>query len=66
MGSDQPLRATGDAILAILSGGIVNVILDPIFIFGFYVGVKGAVATFVIVHISIFIISIYGMVYHHG
>ncbi len=69
MAASAALRATGDAkraMLATLSGGIVNAILDPLFIFGFNMGIEGAAAASVVARISIFVIAAYGMIYHHG
>ena len=44
MAASAALRATGDAkraMLATLAGGIVNAILDPLFIFGLNMGIEG-------------------------
>lgn len=38
----------GTAMLSVLIGAVVNIILDPVFIFGFHMGVKGAATATVI------------------
>ncbi|SON49732.1 MATE family efflux transporter [Vibrio tapetis] len=60
MASGAALRAAGDAkrsMWATLSGGIVNAILDPIFIFGFNWNVEGAAAS-VVARITVLAFSI--------
>ncbi len=61
MASGAALRAVGDAkrsMWATLSGGIVNAILDPIFIFGFNWNVEGAAAASVVARITVLAFSI--------
>ncbi|MGR5178345.1 MATE family efflux transporter [Vibrio parahaemolyticus] len=60
MASGAGLRAAGDAkrsMWATLSGGIVNAILDPIFIFGFDWNVEGAAAASVVARFAVFYFS---------
>ena len=54
------IRADGNpkfAMLSILSGAILNIILDPIFIFVFHMGVKGAALATIISQLLTFIIN---------
>ncbi|MBW6518310.1 MAG: MATE family efflux transporter [ANME-2 cluster archaeon] len=54
MAINNVLRAEGnakDAMLVMVISGIINIILDPIFIFGFHMGVKGAALATVIAQI---------------
>lgn len=60
MASGAGLRASGDAkrsMWATLSGGIVNAILDPIFIFGFGWNVEGATAASVVARFTVLYVS---------
>ncbi len=69
MAASAALRATGDArrpMFATLLGGIVNAALDPLFIFGFGMGIEGAAWSSVLARVSILIYSLYGITYHHG
>lgn len=55
------IRADGSpkyAMFSMVIGAIINVILDPIFIFIFHMGVKGAAIATIIGQISSFVISI--------
>lgn len=63
------LRAVGDAQRAMwvtLSGGIVTAILDPVFIFGFGLGVDGAAITSVFSRIAMTAVGVYGATFVHG
>lgn len=63
------LRSVGDAKRAMyitLSGGVVNAILDPIFIFGFDWGVNGAALASVCSRVSLVAIGYYGLVRVHN
>jgi putative MATE family efflux protein len=61
---NQQLRFQGSAAIAMvgmLSGAILNIILDPLFIFVFHMGVKGAaIATMFSQIISFFLLLCYG------
>ncbi|MBM7036672.1 MATE family efflux transporter [Vibrio ulleungensis] len=60
MASGAALRAAGDAKLSMWStliGGIVNAVLDPLFIFGFGWGVEGAATASVISRITVFVVA---------
>ncbi|WP_133012032.1 MATE family efflux transporter [Marinomonas flavescens] len=62
------MRALGDArraMYATLIGGIVNAILDPIFIFALGMGVQGAALASLIARFSMVIVSYYGVVHVH-
>lgn len=62
------LRAVGDGKLSMFStigGGLVNAILDPIFIFTFDMGIEGAAVASVLARCSVFMLSIYGVHYKH-
>jgi putative MATE family efflux protein len=68
MAAGAGLRAVGDAkrsMLATLYGGIVNAILDPIFIFGFGMNVEGAAIASVISRITVLAFSLYPLVKTH-
>jgi putative MATE family efflux protein len=55
------IRAEGNTLysmLALLSGTILNIVLDPVFIFTCKMGIKGAAVATVISYIATFIISI--------
>ena len=60
--SNNFIRAEGRALIAMTSmlmGAVLNIILDPIFIFGFHLGIRGAAIATVISQIStsIFLIA---------
>jgi Na+-driven multidrug efflux pump len=61
---NQQLRFQGSAAIAMvgmLSGAILNVFLDPLFIFVFHMGVKGAaIATMLSQIVSFFLLLCYG------
>ncbi len=62
------LRSAGDAkrsMWATLSGGIVNAVLDPIFIFGFNWNVEGAALASVIARFAVLFFSLYPLIKHH-
>ena len=62
------MRALGDArraMYATLVGGLVNAVLDPIFIFAFGLGVQGAAIASLIARFSMVAVSYYGVVYIH-
>ncbi len=62
------LRAAGDAkrsMYATVSGGIVNAVLDPILIFSFSMGIKGAAWASVVARITVAAIAFYGVAKHH-
>lgn len=68
MAAGAALRAAGDAkrsMWATLAGGIVNAILDPIFIFVFHWNVEGAAAASVIARIAVLAFSIYPLIRTH-
>lgn len=68
MASGALLRAVGDAKRAMyvtLSGGVVNAVLDPIFIFGFDWGVNGAALASVCSRIALVAWGYYGLVKVH-
>lgn len=55
MAINNILRAEGnakDAMLVMVISGVINIILDPIFIFGFHMGVEGAALATVIAQIA--------------
>ncbi|MEE9315276.1 MAG: MATE family efflux transporter [Rhizobiaceae bacterium] len=57
------LRAKGDAkrsMFVTLSGGVTALVLDPIFIFGFDLGITGAAITVFIVRIVLVVIGYWG------
>ncbi|MDG3088425.1 MATE family efflux transporter [Vibrio hannami] len=63
------LRAAGDAkrsMWATLSGGIVNALLDPIFIFGFGWNVEGAALASVFARFTVLFFSIYPLIKVHN
>ena len=63
------LRSVGDARRAMnvtLFGAIVNVILDPIFIFGFGWGLEGAAFASVIARFAIMAVGLYGVMHVHN
>lgn len=62
------LRAKGDAkgaMYVTLLAGVVNLILDPIFIFGLNLGVAGAAWASLCAHITIFGVAIWATAYKH-
>ncbi|MGR5537177.1 MATE family efflux transporter [Vibrio campbellii] len=68
MSAGAGLRAAGDAkrsMWATLSGGIINAILDPLFIFVFKWNVEGAAAASVIARFTVFAVSFYPLVKVH-
>jgi putative MATE family efflux protein len=68
MSAGGVLRARGDAKEAMwltMIGGIVNVVLDPIFIFGFGLGVQGAAIATVLSRVAMLAFGIYIIVYRH-
>lgn len=55
------IRADGSpkyAMLSMVIGAIINVILDPVFIFVFQMGVKGAVIATIIGQVASFVVSV--------
>lgn len=69
MTSAAVLRSVGDARRAMyitLSGAITNAVLDPIFIFGFGLGIKGAAIASALSRIVIVTIGLYGVVVVHS
>ncbi len=63
------LRAVGAAALsmyATVTAGIVNAALDPIFIFGFGMGIKGAAWASVAARVAMMVIGLYASVNKHG
>ena len=68
MAAGAGLRAAGDAkrsMWATLAGGIVNAVLDPLFIFVFNWNVEGAAAASVIARITVFSFAIYPLIKTH-
>ncbi len=68
MSASGVLRATGDAkraMLATVIGGIVNLILDPIFIFGLDLGVKGAAYASVVSRFAVAGFALYSCINIH-
>jgi putative MATE family efflux protein len=68
MASGAALRATGDAkrsMWATIIGGLVNAVLDPIFIFGFGWGVEGAAIASVVSRITVLLCSIIPLIRIH-
>lgn len=62
------LRSAGDARRAMnvtLSGAIANIILDPILIFGFDLGIAGAAWASVLARITVMLVGLYGVVVVH-
>ncbi|WP_117233262.1 MATE family efflux transporter [Vibrio maerlii] len=69
MAAGAGLRAAGDAkrsMWATLIGGIVNAILDPLFIFGFGWNVEGAAWASLIARIAVLVTSLYPLVKKHN
>ncbi len=68
MSSGGVMRARGDAKGAMwltLSGGITNVVLDPIFIFGLDMGIQGAAAATVVSRFVMLGFGLYVVVYRN-
>lgn len=68
MASGAVLRSVGDAQRAMyvtLTGAVVNIILDPIFIFGFGLGIHGAALASVLARFAIMGIGLYGVIGVH-
>ncbi|KAB0304099.1 MATE family efflux transporter [Vibrio fortis] len=68
MAAGAGLRAAGDAkrsMWATLSGGIVNAILDPLFIFGFGWNIEGAALASVIARFTVLYFSLYPLIRSH-
>ncbi|WP_394127713.1 MATE family efflux transporter [Vibrio hepatarius] len=68
MAAGAGLRAAGDAkrsMWATLAGGIVNAILDPIFIFGFGWNVEGAALASVFARFTVLFFSLYPLIKVH-
>ncbi|OAJ94036.1 MATE family efflux transporter [Vibrio bivalvicida] len=68
MAAGAGLRAAGDAkrsMWATLAGGLVNAILDPIFIFGFGWNVEGAALASVFARFTVLFFSIYPLIRVH-
>ncbi|MDK9737171.1 MATE family efflux transporter [Vibrio sp. D404a] len=68
MAAGAGLRAAGDAkrsMWATLSGGIVNAILDPLFIFGFGWNIEGAAIASVIARFTVLYFSLYPLIRSH-
>lgn len=62
------LRAVGDARRAMfvtLSGAIATAILDPLFIFGFGLGVNGAAIVIIISRVVFVLVGLYGAIGRH-
>jgi len=68
MAASGLLRAAGDAKRAMyvtLSGGLLTAVLDPLFIFGFGLGVDGAAITSVFARLILVAVGFYGAVRIH-
>jgi len=68
MNAGAALRSVGDAkqaMLSTLTGGAVNAILDPIFIFTFALGLHGAAIASVIARCAVAWVSLYGVINKH-
>ncbi|USD41926.1 MATE family efflux transporter [Vibrio sp. SCSIO 43135] len=68
MAAGAGLRAAGDAkrsMWATLSGGIVNAVLDPLFIFGFGWNVEGAALASVVARFTVLYFSIAPLIRFH-
>ncbi|WGW01183.1 MATE family efflux transporter [Vibrio sp. YMD68] len=68
MAAGAGLRAAGDAkrsMWATLSGGIVNAILDPLFIFGFGWNIEGAAIASVVARFTVLYFSLYPLIKVH-
>ena len=68
MSASGVLRAKGDAkraMYATLAGGLVNAVLDPVFIFGFDLGVQGAAMASVAARIAVLWVALRGVITMH-
>ncbi|MGF1694929.1 MATE family efflux transporter [Vibrio lamellibrachiae] len=68
MAAGAGLRSAGDAkrsMWATLSGGLVNAVLDPLFIFGFGWNVEGAALASVIARFTVLFFSLYPLIKVH-
>lgn len=68
MTSGAVLRSVGDprrAMYVTLAGAIVNIILDPILIFGFGLGIEGAAIASVMSRITVLLIGLNGVIRVH-
>ena len=69
MGGGAILRAHGDAnrsMIATLSAAAANAILDPLFIFGFGLGLDGAAIATVLSRVVLAVVGLYPVIKHHG
>ncbi|WP_428465420.1 MATE family efflux transporter [Photobacterium minamisatsumaniensis] len=69
MSAGAALRGIGDArrsMVATLIGGGVNAILDPLFIFGFSMGVEGAAIASVFARLAVMVFSLHAVIVHHN
>ncbi len=69
MASAGVLRSVGDAQRAMyvtLAGAVVNVILDPIFIFGLGLGIKGAAIASALSRIAVMVVGLHGVIRVHN
>ncbi|MEZ8824940.1 MATE family efflux transporter [Vibrio amylolyticus] len=69
MAAGAGLRSAGDAkrsMWATLSGGIVNAVLDPLFIFGFGWNVEGAALASVFARFTVLFFSLYPLIKVHN
>ncbi|WP_439794447.1 MATE family efflux transporter [Photobacterium leiognathi] len=68
MAAGAALRGVGDArrsMIATLIGGAVNAVLDPLFIFGFSMGIQGAAIASVFARLAVMLFSLYVVIYKH-
>lgn len=68
MSTASALRSLADAkrsMYAILAGALINVVLDPLLIFGFDLGLRGAAWATFISRIGMVIVGVYGMSAYH-
>ena len=68
MAMSAALRAIGDAKLSMyttLMGGLVNALLDPVFIFALDMGAEGAALASVFARFTVFSIALYSVLYKH-
>ncbi|MCB1505348.1 MAG: MATE family efflux transporter [Hyphomicrobiaceae bacterium] len=69
MTSSAVLRSAGDAQRAMyvtLAAAVTNTALDPIFIFGLGLGIKGAAIATALSRIAVVVIGLYGVLIVHG
>lgn len=69
MSAGAALRGIGDArrsMVATLIGGGANAVLDPIFIFGFSMGVEGAAIASVFARLAVMVFSLHAVIVHHN